>query len=263
MSRSLLTFMDEEKLIRILSGGQRKTGRRRWNCPSDTHVSFYLEQGLKTKQKSRFEAHLADCDFCRSAVGALVRQQRASEPVEVPPSLLQQARNAMPVRASWRVSRKTLLVPALASIAVASAVLLRSPKHEKLVSSLPAPAVEMAIPPAIPPAPAQPVAKEYVRKPTKSTPMPQLLEPQSGSIVRRETLRFRWRPVANATYYEVRVVNSEGDLVWQGQESKPTAQFPRDLSLRPGKYFVWVHAYLNDGRMVKSEALGFWIGSSG
>jgi hypothetical protein len=256
--------MDEQELIRMIDTRARKTARRGWKCPSDSHAASYLEQGLEPKEKSRFEAHLADCDFCLEMVGALVRRQRASESAEVPARLLQQAINAVPVRAGWRVSRKWILAPALASIAVASAVLLRSPERGKFVASVSAPPVETVRPAAvIPRAPAQPAEKQYVRKLATSDLRLQLLEPLSESVVPRARLRFRWRAFANTTYYEIRVVNSEGDLVWQGQEANPSAYLPPDLSLRPGKYFVWVRAYLTDGRTVKSEAMGFWIGSSG
>jgi len=255
--------MDERDLTPPIDARASKTHRRRWSCPGDNQVASYLEQRLQAKERSRFEAHLADCDFCLGIVGDLVRQRRASEPAEVPVRLLQRAIEVAPARSRWKVSSKWLLVPALASILVASAVFLRSPKQGKFVASVSAPTVETARPPASIPQPqSRPAERQYVRKMTTSAPALQLMEPQAGSIVRREALRFRWGPVANATYYEIRVVNSEGDLVWQGQVSTPPAQFPPDLSLRPGKYFVWVRAYLNNDRTVKSDAVAFRIGSS-
>jgi hypothetical protein len=255
--------MDEQELIRMADTRATKIARRGWNCPSDNKVAFYLEHRLEPKEKARFEAHLADCDFCLGTVGALVRQQRVSAPVTVPARLVQEAIEAVPVKASWRVPWKWLLAPTVASIVVASAVLLSPPKPAKFVASVSAPTVETAQPPAAIPQPqARPVEKQYVRKLTTSAPSLQLVEPRSDSVVGRKALRFVWKPIGNAAYYEVRLVDSEGDLVWQGNESEQTAHLPSDLSVRPGRYFVWVHAYLNDGRMVKSEAVPFTIATS-
>jgi hypothetical protein len=89
--------------------------------------------------------------------------------------------------------------------------------------------------------------------------MLEVLEPQPESVVLRNRLRFRWKPVGDAAYYELRVANSEGDLMWQGQGSSPKAQLPPELPLQPGNYFVWVRAYLHDGRTIKSEPVPFTI----
>ena len=90
----------------------------------------------------------------------------------------------------------------------------------------------------------------------------QLLEPRSGAIVRSNGLRFRWKPVSKAVYYEIRVVNSEGDPVWRAESAEPAAQVAGNVSLMAGKYFVWVTAHLNDGRTLKSETIAFQIASS-
>jgi len=261
-------FMDERELIRIIDARDNKTARRRWNCPSDSTIASYLEHYLEPKEKSRIEAHLAHCDFCLSAVGALVRQQRPSEPVEVPTPLLQQAIDIVPAKSNvlaksgWRLSWKWLPVPALAATMVIAVILLKSPQPARFVASAPAPAVAAARAPEIIPRASSPLPeKQYVRKMATIAPGLQLTEPKSNSAWQKQELRFRWRPVANSTYYEIHVVTSEGDLVWQEQRSDLAAQFPPDLSLQPGKYFVWVRAYLNDGRTIKSDARAFWIRS--
>jgi hypothetical protein len=256
--------MDERELIRIIGTRARKTAQRRWNCPSDSDVASYLEQSLEPREKQRFEAHLAGCDFCLGMVGELVREQRPLEPVEAPARLVHKAIDALPMKDHAGMSRRWILVPALASIVAAGAVLLRWSERGRFVASVQAPTVETVRPPsAIPQGPAQPTEKEYVRKLSTSGPRLQLLEPRSESVVPRERLRFRWRALANTTYYEIRIVNSEGDLVWHEQAANTTAHLPPDLSLRTGRYFVWVYAYLNDGRTIKSEAMAFRIlGSS-
>jgi hypothetical protein len=256
--------MDEQELIQIIDGQGKRIARRRWNCPSDSKIASYLEHRLEAKDKSRVEAHLANCDFCLGAVAALVRQQRASEPVEVTAPLLRKAIDLVPLKTVWTLSWKWLLAPALASVVLITALLQRSPQPERFGRSVPASAVEAErSAEEIPQTSSRPPEKQYVRKKVAIAPGLQLVEPKLNSAWQKEALRFRWRSVANATYYEVRVVNSEGDLVWHGQESDLSTRFPPDLPLRPGKYFVWVRAYLNDGRTIKSDARAFWIRSSG
>ena len=256
--------MDEHELIRIIDGPGKKTARRRWNCPSDSQIAGYLEHSLERKEKLRFQAHLADCDFCISAVSTLVRQQRASEPAQVPIHLYRDAIDIVPVNAGWRMPWKWLLVPALAALVIIAIIWRRSPQPERLVASAPLPAVAAErLPQAIPQVPLGTPEKQYVRKLATRRSALQLLEPAPDSVWEKQQVRFSWRPVANATYYEIRVVNSEGDVMWRGQESETTVQFPGNLSLQSGKYFVWVRAYLDDGRTIKSNARAFWIRSSG
>ncbi len=248
--------MDEHELIRTIESRPQKIARRRWNCPSNVRVVAYLEQRLEAEERSRFEAHLADCNFCLDIIGGLVRQHRAPELAEAPAHLVDKAANALPAKTRWRISRQWILVPAFAVLVVASGVLLRSLQIERPAASISAeqarPSVAVSQPPSRPP------EEQYVRKLTP-VQMVEVLEPQPESVVLRERLRFRWKAVANVTYYELRVVNAEGDLLWQGQESNPTAQLPPDLPVQPGAYFVWVRAFLNDGRTIKSDPVPFTI----
>src|SRR5215831_11337677 len=121
--------MDEQELIRILTAGARKPFQRRWNCPTDSIVASYLEQRLGSKEKARFEAHLADCDFCLCVVGEISRQQATtSDQPEIPSRLLRQAIDTLPLKANGRASWKWLVAPVLASVAVASFVFLSTPQ---------------------------------------------------------------------------------------------------------------------------------------
>jgi len=73
-------------------------------------------------------------------------------------------------------------------------------------------------------------------------------------------LEIRWRGVRDALVYEVRLVTSEGSLVWEGQTEATEATLPADVRLEPGrKYYVWVRAYLSEGRTLKSDAFGFSV----
>ena len=252
--------MDDNELIRTIGSQSPKIVRRRWNCPPDTRVAAYLEQRLEPKERSRFEAHLSDCDFCLDIIGGLVREYRTLDLSEAPAHLVDKAANALAAKTGRRISWRWVLVPAFAALVVAAVVLLRSLQPERPSASISAPAIEKSRPPvALLQTPSQPAEEQYVRKLTTPVEMVEVLEPESESVVLREKLRFRWKAVANVAYYELRVVNAEGDLLWQGQESKPTAQLPPDLPVRPGAYFVWVRAFLHDGRTIKSDPVPFTI----
>jgi hypothetical protein len=262
---SPVSSMDERELVRMISAQKRvKPASPGWRCPSAEQVAAYLEQRLAGDDKARFEAHLAHCDFCIGLLSFLVRQQEAEEHVEVPALLVRQAVDAVPEEASASRSWRWVLAPALAAIVVASTVLLKSPQPAQFTPpDVPAPPVATTTPPmSVPKSQSRPVRTPEIRSLTTPTTGLQLLEPLPGSIVRGEELHFRWKAVVNAAYYEIRVVNSEGDPVWRAESTGPTAQVPASLSLRPGKYFVWVRAHLSDGRTLKSETIAFRIGSS-
>jgi len=238
---SPLTSMDEREIVRMIRMQARdQSARRGWRCPSAEQVAAYLDQSLAGEDKARFEVHLASCDFCINLISSLVHQQETKEPIDVPAPLLRQAiatvPEGVPAGRSWR----WVLVPVLATIVIVSAVLLKLPQ----------------------PALVTPSGTREVRSLKTQTTNLQLLEPRSGSIVRGQGLSFRWKAVAKIMYYEIRVVDSEGDPVWQAESTAPAAQVPSNVSLRPGKYFVWVRAYLTDGRTLKSETITFQIASS-
>jgi hypothetical protein len=261
----LLGSMDEPELARAI-GAQTssRSAHRGRRCPSAEQVAGYLELRLTPEGKARFEAHLAQCDFCIGFIGALARQEEAKEQVAVPAHLVREAIEAVPQKTSAGWSWRWVLAPALASIVVVSAVLLKPPKPPQFaVPHASSPTVEkITPPPAVPQSQSRPAKAPEVRSLRPPASGPQLLEPRSGSVLPAAGLRFRWKAVADAAYYEVRVVNSEGDPVWGAESREAIAQTPADLSLRTGKYFVWVQAHLRDGRTLKSDTIGFRIVNS-
>jgi hypothetical protein len=59
--------------------------------------------------------------------------------------------------------------------------------------------------------------------------------------------------------YEVRVVRSDGDLVWEGQTDKSAVQVPAEVTVKEGSYFVWITAFLEDGHTAKSAPVHFLV----
>ncbi len=239
-------------------------GRRGWRCLSDEQLACYVDGSLGPVDKARFENHLSGCRFCLAAVAASMRQQASSTVAQVPPALVRRAADLVPEKGSGRRTWRWLLAPAMATLVVTSAVLLRSPEPARFT---PPPLDGPAIKEAQPEIPRPNASAAAVRHSTVRSIRPinvgvQLLEPGPGVTVGRASLRFRWHAVKDASYYNVRVANAEGDLVWEAQSSSTSAQPPAALAIRPGKHFVWVQAHLTDGRMLKSEAVEFIVGSS-
>jgi hypothetical protein len=79
-------------------------------------------------------------------------------------------------------------------------------------------------------------------------------------VVPGEGLEVRWRGVPGSLFYEVRLVTAEGTNVWEGRTEATAAPLPAGVGLLPGqKYYVWVRAYLSEGKTLKSAATGFRV----
>jgi hypothetical protein len=75
--------------------------------------------------------------------------------------------------------------------------------------------------------------------------------------VRGSDFTIRWKPMSDAAAYEVRVVTANGDVVWSKRVRRTSVNAPSHI-LRPGiKYFVWIRAFLSDGKTQQSESVGF------
>jgi len=159
---------------------------------------------------------------------------------------------------SWR--RIWVPVGALASIFLAGtlAVVFRDPGHLIVLSPPvppPAPVIAKSETVAVPKEP----VRDIIRKPRTTDPVPTILSPLPDSVVRGDRLQIRWKPILQSRYYGVRVVTSDGDLVWDNQTEKSTLWLPSDAALKEGPYFVWVTANLGDGRIAKSPPVRFLV----
>jgi len=155
-------------------------------------------------------------------------------------------------------------VPAAAMVGTAflvvAAVVLRSP--ERLIIPSPSTPAAPVIAKSEPGPTLGAPAHEIVRKPSSDNLLPSVVSPHRGSIVARERLEFQWKTVPHSRYYEIHVVTSEGDLVWEGQSEGSVVQPPADVKLNDGSYFVWITAYLENGREAKSAPVRFSLASS-
>lgn len=268
-----------KKLLQVQSG---QAGRRGWRCPDENQLAAYVAQRLSSSARNSIEAHVADCDFCLSQVAFLTQSADWANSEEVPAHLLSGARKLVTRKPSkvinlgWRWAATTAAVACFAvlfvlvvlqlrkqqSVSTTSGPLVAQQTSPELVAS---PQITVA-PPALRLEPSQPVqtpkAKStqtpVVRSKTAEGLLPKLISPRDGAVVRREDLEFRWKPVSEAIFYEVRVMSAEGDLVFEGQTEDTRLKLGSTAPLVPGtKYFVVARAHLRQGKAAKSSVVSF------
>lgn len=253
----------KEHVISDDSISGRETGRSRsWRlkCPGDDVLAGYLDGALDNAARTRIELHLADCTPCRSLIGDVAMMQRSDDDMPLPLGLKQRAVASTapsPKRTRW------ILIPAAAAgftFLLIVTVLLREPKNDVgPISTSPGAAV---VAKSDIPLPVGQVTPNVVRKGPSLEALPILIAPREGSVIELDKPVFKWKPVSRARYYEIHVVTSEGEPVWQGQSNRIGGNLVAGTTLKNGTYFVWVSAYLVDGRVQKSAPVSFVVNAS-
>ncbi|MFN7997032.1 MAG: hypothetical protein U0Q18_25690 [Bryobacteraceae bacterium] len=101
---------------------------------------------------------------------------------------------------------------------------------------------------------------ETMRQGPAGPSSPQLILPREGSTMPQGSIEFRWTPAAGALFYEIRVMNADGDMVWEARAEGADTQIPATTRLSAGrKYYASVTAALPDGKSLKSSLVGFEI----
>jgi len=244
------------------SMSHRLTGRwRSWRlkCPGDDVLAGYLDGALDDSARTRIESHLADCAPCRSLIGDVAMMQR-SENVPLPLGLKQRA---FALTAPSRKQTRWILIPAAVAgitCALVATILLRGPKNE--IESISTSPVGYVAAKSDTPSLSGQATPNIVRRETTLESLPTLISPREASVTGLNKLVFRWKPVAGARYYEINVVTSEGDPAWQAQSKNTDAHLPSSTGLKNGTYFIWITAYLTDGRVQKSAPVSFVVNAS-
>jgi hypothetical protein len=244
-------------------GGEQTRGSRKWNCPKDEAIAAYVDLSVDARARSRIESHLADCGYCRGLVADVVRMKGSDAPA-IPVQLKQRAAALAAPRSR---SLQWILWPATAAGAACVLIVtlwVRSPQQ----AIVPSPAPTASAPAAAVIAKSEPAptlrqqSGEVERKLAPTGHLPVLIFPKQDKVVAPEQLEFRWKGIPRSRYYEIRVVTSEGDLVWSGQSEQVDLKLPSDLKLKDGAYFIWISAYMDDGRVQKSATVRFQVSAS-
>jgi hypothetical protein len=228
----------------------------RFHCPDEHHLAAYVDQQLIGAERERVESHLAKCDSCLQQVGFLIKQSQVVAGA-APASLVHRAEQLeTAAHEDAPFGWKWVSVAAVIAIVAIGVVVSRKaqPKIEEH-STIVATAQQQSAP--IIRDKAKSGADAAVRNVSPPASLPLVLSPQPGAIVHASDFTIRWDAVPNAVAYEVRVVTADGDLVWHKRVHENSVNPPKQ-TLRPGlKYFVWVRAWLADGRTQQSVAVGF------
>jgi len=233
--------------------------RLRWKCPGDDVLAGYVDGALDDTAKSQIELHVADCAACRSLIGDVVTTQR----LEATPLPLGLKQRAIASTAANRKVRRWVLIPATAAgiaCALIAGFLVWGPRNEIGPISR-SPVAPMVAKSESLSAPGQP-APDVARNGAPSESLPALLSPKNGAVIRPKGLALDWKPVPHARYYEIHVVTSEGEPVWQGESKEIAATVSPDITLSDGAYFVWIAAHLDGGRVQKSAPVRFLVNAS-
>jgi hypothetical protein len=99
-----------------------------------------------------------------------------------------------------------------------------------------------------------------VRNQVHAVSVPEIVFPKANSTVPNQSLEFRWKEIKGALSYQARLVTSEGDVLWEQRVEAQSAKLPSTVALHPGEtYFLWIRAYLPEGRIVQSKATRFTV----
>lgn len=232
------------------------TRPHRFHYPDEHQLAAYVDQQLIGAERERVESHLAKCDSCLQQVGFLVKQSQVSVG-DAPSLLVSQAKKLetaahenLPFGWKWVSVAAALAVIAI-GLVVWREVRPNTEEHSMIVATAErplAPAVRDKV---------QPNADNAVRSFHAPDSQPLVLSPQPGAIVHASDFTIRWEPVPNSAAYEVRIVTADGDLVWRKRVHENSVDPPKQI-LRPGlKYFVWVRAWLANGKTLQSPAVAF------
>lgn len=259
--RSPRVTMAEDDLAAELFGGgtDRNPPQPGWKCAKAELIAAYLDGVLDDTARLRLEAHQSNCEHCRSMVGDVIKIQRESLGPAPPAALVQKAIELVPdheQRFRWMFA--PMAAAAVIACTIIAVLLFRTP--ERL-------SVPMGSAPTAPIiAKAEPLPKvstnERVRKSPSPKLSPSVIFPLADSVLSSRGVDFRWKTVSNARYYQVQVVTYEGEPAWEGRSTSADLRLPTDLVLKDGKYFVWISAMMDNGRVEKSDPVGFRIASS-
>ena len=237
--------------------------KRSWNCLREGAVAAYADQTIGDRGRARVERHLSSCVYCRNAVADVVKLQRVGDPPAVPSDLIARARLlGSAKRNRWAWGLPLAAAGSLACLLFLVTLLEKEQSLDRLdLPSRPAPVgPEISkSPPQTPPA-GEP--REAIRGSGSSQQLPTVTYPAHDSVVSPNRLEIRWNPVPYAVHYQVRVLTSDGELVWQGDTKANMVRAPDSLALARGKYFVLVSAVMDNGRMRKSDPQSFEVGSA-
>jgi hypothetical protein len=240
--------MDEHKLTELLRRKSAEVQERTRFCPDDGVITEYFEGSLAAQAHHSLKRHLVDCRFCQARIGNLNRLNDAKELTGVAESVLADAKRLVTPASPPR----TRYTPAWATAAVVVLALFIITKQGSRSGSDPVNSGAV-----LPPVTGSP---REVRSVEPAGSAPRIILPAEGASIEADDLMIRWTEVSGSLHYDVRVVTTEGYLVWTGRVEDTELTPQDDFLLEPGKeYFVRVDAYMAEANSVSSDHILFSV----
>ena len=244
--------MDDHKHSELLTLQAAELIERTPFCPEDQQIAEYFDGELPEAERDRVERHLADCRFCLARLGMLQRLEQNSMAPRIPEDVLATAKSirhtavSRPMRApAW----------AAAAVLVIAVGILWQFVPVREIGPVELPRIHMTEPGS---------DLRETRSVDPGALAPRFLSPREGLGITSDAGPFRWTPVPNSLYYEVRIVSDAGDLLWRERVEGTEWRLPAGLALTPGsEYFARVDAYLTDSKTLQSDYLLFRSGEGG
>ena len=234
--------MDEQNLSRLLRWGRDGEVHRTSGCPEEVLIAGYVDGNLSPEERSQLEDHLATCRYCLGQLAVLSRLQSVDDtPSTVPESILVSAKQISEPESRSKIgnSRGWAAVAAAAGLAAMLGLAVWLPKGGE------APELE----------------SPEVRSVASAATGVVVHQPREAEVLSAGAILFRWSEVPNALSYQLRLVTSGGEIVWQTESEKTWVKLPTEIRLVPGStHFVLVRALLHDGKTLRSAAVGFQVG---
>lgn len=271
--------MEEKEIKHLLQSYRRSEGRRGFRCPDEHMLASYVDGKLHGGARTTFESHVGACDSCLETIGFLTRSTEWTNTSDTPAHLVARARGLVTEKRSgvWRWKWAMATAAAAFVLAAVSFVFWNSriqqsdiPTEGLIAQTQPTPEVVATTPSTEAP---RPLPTRSVIKPNLNRGeipavrgsdnefKPILLFPREGSVVRQSNLEFRWQRGADAVSYQVRLVTADGSLKLIKETKELALKLGDEVELRDDtNYYVTVVAQTSDGRLTRSDIVGFRIG---
>jgi len=236
--------MNVRQIIALCKDSSEPAADATGACLPPDRLAAYQDGKLRERERDATETHLAHCDRCLGQLAATSRAATAGD-----------AQISAP---AWLIARAEALFNPPAQVSA-------SPRWQWAVPLAMAAALLLALTLTLDPAPgmlSQPADKlaPQTRSADRAKLQPAVLAPAENSVIRPLDEVFQWTGVPGALFYEVRLVNLDGDLLLRERVDGTRWLIPAGLSLEPGEdYFVRVDAWLSDAQYMSSEHRAFRV----
>ena len=223
-------------------------------CLDENRCSRLVDGQLSDEEREAIVHHLADCRNCLDRVVGLVELQ-CHDGDAILPDLVAAALaldpEERPVQASSQHQWQTKLAVAASFILVVGALVWQyeGSLYLQSMDDFTQPAIE---------------ERAEVRIGAHDQERFNIISPTGDSSIDPKDFRLQWSSVDRSVFYRVQLLSDDGDVVWEGRTENTNVHLPQDLQLdSAGGYFLWVKAYLADGKTIKSTVVFIRIKENG